>query len=564
MPPAAVMAPVHTRSSLELMLESIQKREELPKDALPALPSRPTSRGRLPPSRRSFPLNFKTGSISPEPSAKGSEKIGNKEFLVKSRLFESDNKLNKVDQLGYSSSHANAPQVDSFEESSGVISRLVSPPDEMSGPEEVINKVLLKIAESEDVSYQTLLQIIGVEKCSDVVHARCCYEELKRGVTTFQSFVRGEVARREFEVLMRRQMAVVVMQKYVRGWLARTMFFNQKRDIIHLQSIVRGQLAQKQSIILKNLRMSKLDEANSNWNQHKKFQEIKYPKTEYLLVHHSVMEDLQMRVLKAEASLRQKDEVHLIFQHQMKQYEMKMISMEEMWQKKITSLQGLNERHSEAHHSVTAELQRQILKAKAALIQKEQENIKLQQELHQYETKWSEYEVTMKSMEENWQKQLTSLQSSLAAARKRIADDFGSLPERSDSSSLWHSYDSESSMSTEGHSPESTLAKHPCASSIRLRTDFTRKHKAVNLLVKEFEQRKHAFEDGTRFLMEAKSRQIHTTSSPEVELQKLKIEFASWKKDYKVRLRDAKSAIQKLNITRQVKPRKNWWCTGTA
>lgn len=85
--------------------------------------------------------------------------------------------------------------------------------------------------------------------------------------------------------------------------------------------------------------------------------------------------------------------------------------------------QDLNERHFEAHHSVKTELQRQILKAKGALMQKEEENIKLQQDLHQYEIKWSQYEMKMKSMEEKWQKQLTSLQVNC----KLILFSFGSL-----------------------------------------------------------------------------------------------------------------------------------------
>lgn len=120
-------------------------------------------------------------------------------------------------------------------------------------------------------------------------------------------------------------------------------------------------------------------------------------------------------------------------------------------------------------------------------------------------------------------------------------------------------------MSTEARSPESTLANHPHVSGAGIKNDFTRKQKAaVNVLVQEFEQRKQAFEDGARFLMEAKSQQLDRSSNPDVELRKLKIEFASWKKDYKVRLREAKSAIHKLSKTRKDKPRKNWWCTGTA
>lgn len=53
-----------TRSSLEEMLDSLRRRdedEEKKKDSPPALPSRPASKARLPPARRSLPNNFKVG-----------------------------------------------------------------------------------------------------------------------------------------------------------------------------------------------------------------------------------------------------------------------------------------------------------------------------------------------------------------------------------------------------------------------------------------------------------------------------------------------------------------------
>lgn len=59
---AAVMAPAAAtqKSSLEVLLETIKKRDEQPKDAPPALPARPTCRGRLPTTRRpSLPAGFK-------------------------------------------------------------------------------------------------------------------------------------------------------------------------------------------------------------------------------------------------------------------------------------------------------------------------------------------------------------------------------------------------------------------------------------------------------------------------------------------------------------------------
>jgi hypothetical protein len=62
------------------------------------------------------------------------------------------------------------------------------------------------------------------------------------------------------------------------------------------------------------------------------------------------------------------------------------------------------------HQPVIAEFQGHISKAEAALQVKEEENVMLKQQLEQYEKKWSEYEVKMKSMEEAWKRQLSSLQ----------------------------------------------------------------------------------------------------------------------------------------------------------
>lgn len=62
--------------------------------------------------------------------------------------------------------------------------------------------------------------------------------------------------------------------------------------------------------------------------------------------------------------------------------------------------------------SSLVELQRRVLKAESTLEQKEEENAALREQLQQYETRWSDYEAKMKSMEEMWQKQMASLQVS--------------------------------------------------------------------------------------------------------------------------------------------------------
>lgn len=77
-----------TRSSLEEMLESIQRRDERPKDMPPALPVRPTSRARLPSARRSLPINYKIGDAAPEHLSNDSKE---KEEKKRDRGFTKEN-----------------------------------------------------------------------------------------------------------------------------------------------------------------------------------------------------------------------------------------------------------------------------------------------------------------------------------------------------------------------------------------------------------------------------------------------------------------------------------------
>lgn len=62
--------------------------------------------------------------------------------------------------------------------------------------------------------------------------------------------------------------------------------------------------------------------------------------------------------------------------------------------------------------SALAALQRRVLKAEATIEQKEEENAALREQLKQSQKRWVEYEMKMKSMEETWQKQMASLQVS--------------------------------------------------------------------------------------------------------------------------------------------------------
>lgn len=50
--------------------------------------------------------------------------------------------------------------------------------------------------------------------------------------------------------------------------------------------------------------------------------------------------------------------------------------------------------------------------AETTLEEKEKENAALKEQVNQLESRWSDYEARMRSMEEMWQKQMASLQVS--------------------------------------------------------------------------------------------------------------------------------------------------------
>lgn len=59
------------------------------------------------------------------------------------------------------------------------------------------------------------------------------------------------------------------------------------------------------------------------------------------------------------------------------------------------------------------ELQKRVVMAEAAMEKKEEENAALREKVKQFECMRSEYDAKMKSMEDMWQKQTASLQVSL-------------------------------------------------------------------------------------------------------------------------------------------------------
>ncbi|KAH6771045.1 myosin 1 [Perilla frutescens var. hirtella] len=198
--------------------------------------------------------------------------------------------------------------------------------------------------------------------------------------------------------------------------------------------------------------------------------------------------------------------------------------------------------------SFLAELQRRVLRAEATLREKEEENDILHQRLQQYENRWSEYELKMKSMEEVWQKQMRSLQSSLSIAKKSLAFDDS---QRNSDASVNGNEERESSWDT--------------GNNLRIQENGGRSATAglsvIGRLAEEFEQRSQVFGDDAKFLVEVKSGQTEASLDPDNELRRLKQMFEAWKKDYGSRLRETKVILNKLGSEEGSadKVRKKWW-----
>lgn len=199
--------------------------------------------------------------------------------------------------------------------------------------------------------------------------------------------------------------------------------------------------------------------------------------------------------------------------------------------------------------SFLAELQRRVLKAEAALREKEEENDILHQRLQQYESRWSEYEQKMKSMEEVWQKQMRSLQSSLSIAKKSLAIDDS---ERNSDASVNASDEVEYSWDTGSNCKgQESNGVRPMSTGLSV----------ISRLAEEFDQRSQVFGDDAKFLVEVKSGQVEASLNPDKELRRLKQMFEAWKKDYGARLRETKVILNKLGSEEGAidRVKKKWW-----
>ncbi|XP_058097834.1 myosin-1-like [Magnolia sinica] len=336
----------------------------------------------------------------------------------------------------------------------------------------------------EETRNRTLHGILRIQSCFRGHKARCYLRELRKGIATLQSFVRGEKTRREYAIQIQKYRAAMVIQRLMKCRITRRSFINVRDASIVIQSVIRGWLVRRYSGDLGLL------------NATMKLQGGEGSEPDQILVKPSVLPELQRRILKAEAALRAKEE----------------------------------------------------------------ESGTLCQRLHQYERRWSEYELKMKSMEEVWQKQMRSLQSSLAIAKKSLAvNDAERKPDtsvrRGDSKDLtWDINNNYIRINNPEHnrtrSQSRDIDKEICA-------DLS----VISHMEEEFEQRTEVFGDDAKFLVEVKSGQAEAGFNPDQELRRLKKMFDTWKKDYNLRLRETKVILKKLGSEEgnADNVRKKWW-----
>ncbi|XP_024004491.1 myosin-4 [Eutrema salsugineum] len=299
--------------------------------------------------------------------------------------------------------------------------------------------------------------IRGLQKQFRGYQTREYFHNMRNAAVTLQSYIRGEIARREY----------IAMEKSAILSSGKT----QEVDaVIHLQSVVRGWLVRKH---LENSMQEKKQSRNEKKKPRRKSRR-------------SISED--------------KD---LLF---------------EEFQVRSCAL---------------ADLQSRVQKVEAAILQKEVENTALMEELQRFKVKWLEHETRMKSMEETWQKHMSSVQMSLAAACKILA------PEKIAS----HGNDSEDTMSLGTPTKELKGSLND-----------------VNNLPVEFDQRRVVFDEDVKCHVEMRSEPDSISvkkQDAEKELSNLKLRFEKWKKDYRARLRGTKA---RLRLNGNKGRHRKWWC----
>ncbi|PHT62898.1 Myosin-2 [Capsicum annuum] len=346
-----------------------------------------------------------------------------------------------------------------------------------------------QIATLEDVRKQVLQGTLDVQKCSSGQHARRHFPELEGGVIILQSFVRGEIARRQYKDSLESKPKVAKKEND-----------EQLVAVVQIQSAIRCWLAQRHRNRLQNLK-------RSNQDAQKPLRKTSEVKNCSICFRINIFKNLDLPVVE--------------------------------------------------------DLERRVLVAEATLEEKEKENAALKEQVKQLESRWSDYEVKMRSMEEMWKKQMASLQASLAAAKKSLGvDNHASHPGKPEGSPSPCGYESEDTTTSMGtRTPGGSTPIEYASNGVDNggnRDMINDGLLVVSCLNRELELRKQHFDDEALAIAQLKSGQSQSTS-PAEDFRRLRRRFKEWKKDYKARLKETKSKVHKLGYSEAEKTRRNWW-----
>ncbi|XP_049415249.1 myosin-2-like isoform X1 [Solanum stenotomum] len=323
------------------------------------------------------------------------------------------------------------------------------------------------------------------------------------------------------------------VQKCFRGHRARRHFHELKGGVIILQSFIRGEIERRlynTKVMSKGLVMSKGKVAREG------------------------SDEQLVAVVQIQSAIRG----WLARRDLRKLQNSKMLNVDKRRSGRKTEVKELPR---EILPSVVEDLERRVAKAEATIEQKEKENAALKEQANQFEARCLEYEVKMRSMEEMWQKQMTSLQqASLAAAKNTLAaGDTTGRPGKLEGSPSPHYYDSDDATSMDTPAGRTPINFSNNSLGVVANREVNGGLSLISHLTMEFEQRKQNFDNEAMAIVHLKPGQLHSTNNPADEYRRLKHRFEEWKKEYKVRLKETKSKVHKLVHSKAGKSHRKWW-----